>query len=94
MSEPDGIHDPQEALLERLTLTGRLSKREAVHLVGEVLAFHGDSLEQFVQRRHRELQREGLQNAQIYRCLAAEVAARRFRVEAPSERQLRRLIYG
>jgi hypothetical protein len=90
MSEPLELDD----LIVRLTQTGRLSVREASHLVDEVLAFHGDSLEQFVQRRHRQLQRDGLKNPEIYAQVAQEVGRRRFRVPALSERQVRRLIYG
>ena len=81
-------------LIERLTRTGRLSRREASHVVDEVLAFLGDSLEQFVRRRHRELQREDLNNEAIYRQLAEEVGRRRFTVPALSIRQVRRMIYG
>jgi polyhydroxyalkanoate synthesis regulator phasin len=83
-----------EELIERLTRTGRLDSREAGHLVDEVLAFLDDSLEQFARRRHRELQREGLNNEAIYRRVAQEAERRRFRVPALTERQVRRLIYG
>jgi hypothetical protein len=67
----------------------------ARRLVLDVLSYYDESLPEFVQRRHRELQaRGGLKNEQIYRQIAVEVGARRFRVPAPSVRQLRRMIYG
>jgi polyhydroxyalkanoate synthesis regulator phasin len=90
------MSDPLEfgELIERLTRTGRLSQREASHVVDEVLAFLDDSLEQFVRRRHRELQREELNNEAIYRQVAQEAGRRRFAVPALSIRQVRRLIYG
>ena len=80
--------------VERLVQTSRLTEREARHLVGEVLAFLDDTVELFARRRHRELQREGLGNADIYRQIAAEAGQRPFRVGTLSERQVRRLIYG
>jgi hypothetical protein len=83
-----------EELVERLSRTGRLDAREARHLVDEVLAFLDDSLEQYVRRRHRELQREGLSNPDIYRQVALEATQRRFRAPELTARQIRRLIYG
>lgn len=83
-----------EELVERLSRTGRLDAREARHLVDEVLAFLDDSLEQYVRRRHRELQREGLSNPDIYRQVALETTQRRFRAPELTARQIRRLIYG
>jgi hypothetical protein len=83
-----------EELIARLALSGRLSERQTTHLVEEVLAYLDDSLEQFVRRRHRELQREGLRNPQIYERVAQEAALRRFRTGALSTRQIRRLVYG
>jgi hypothetical protein len=90
MSDLGGFED----LIARLARSGRLSEREATHLVAEVLAYLDDSVEQFVRRRHRELQREGLRNPQIYRQVAQEAAQLRFRAEALSARQIRRLVYG
>ena len=83
-----------EELVERLTRSSRLSAREAAHLVDEVLAFLDDSVEQFVRRRHQELQREGINNCEIYDQVAQEAASLRFRVPGLSARQIRRLVYG
>jgi hypothetical protein len=83
-----------EDLVARLGRSTRLSERETTHLVEEVLAYLDDSLEQFVRRRHGELQREGLRNPQIYQRVAEEAARRRFRADALSARQIRRLVYG
>jgi hypothetical protein len=90
MSELAGF----EELIARLAQSSRLTERETTHLVGEVLAYLDDSLEQFVRRRHRELQRGGLRNPQIYERVAEEAVQRRFRAEPLSARQIRRLIYG
>lgn len=83
-----------DELIGRLTRISRLSPQEATHLVDEVLAFLDEPLEEFVRRRHRELQREGSSNPKIFAQVAAEAGQRRFRVRGLSERQVRRMIYG
>ena len=83
-----------EELVERLTRTSALSARQADHLIEEMLAFLHESLGEFVRRRHRELQRAGLSNPDIYRQVATEAEGRRFRVPELSIRQVRRLVYG
>ena len=90
MSDLPGLDE----LVERLTRSSRLNAREAAHLVDEVLAFLDDSVEQFVRRRHQELQREGINNADIYCQVAREAASLRFRAPPLSARQIRRLVYG
>lgn len=77
--------------LERLSGAERSRLRQ---LVGEVIAYYDETLEEFVARRHRELQREGLRNEAIFGRIGAEVAGRRFRAHEPSARQLRRIVYG
>ena len=83
-----------EDLVIYLARTTRLSPAEAVRLVDEVLSFLDERPEEFVCRRHRALQGEGLSNSEIFARLSAELAHWRFRAPAYSERQLRRMIYG
>jgi len=83
-----------EDLVAYLVRTTRLSHAEAARVVDEVLTFLDERPEEFVSRRHRALQREGLPNGEIFLRLAAELERWRFRAPAYSERQLRRLIYG
>jgi len=90
MSEPTEFED----LVVYLARTTRLSRPEATRLVDEVLAFLDERPEEYVCRRHRALQSEGLPNSEIFARLAAELERWRFRAPAYSERQLRRLIYG
>lgn len=71
-----------------------LDPTRAARVVADVLAAQSETVGQYVRRRHRELQADGLTNAEIYPRLHAEIAARRFASEEFSERQLRRLIYG
>jgi hypothetical protein len=90
MSEPNEF----ENLVAYLARTTRLSGPEASRLVDEVLSFLDERPEEFVCRRHRALQGEGLSNSEIFARLAAELERWRFRAPRYSERQLRRLIYG
>lgn len=63
-------------------------------LIEDLWAFTEETPEDFVRRRHGELQREGLGNEAIYRRLTAEAAAGRFKSPTLSLRQVRRIIYG
>jgi hypothetical protein len=83
-----------ENLVEYLVRTSRLSRQEAVRVVDEVLAYLDERAEEFVCRRHREMQAEGLGNDEIFQRIARELPWRRFRAPALTERQIRRLIYG
>ena len=90
MSEPAEF----EELIAYLVRTSRLSLAEAARLVDEVLSFLDEHPEEFVCRRHRILQAEGLSNDEIFSRLAAELKRWRFRAPEYSERQIRRIIYG
>jgi hypothetical protein len=83
-----------QELITYLTRTSRLSPAEAQRVVAEVLSFLQETPEEFVRRRHRALQAEGLSNTSIYMRLAAELSAWRFRAPEYTERQIRRMIYG
>ena len=90
MSDPDELQE----LIAYLVRTSRLSPSEAQRVVAEVLNFMHETPEDFVLRRHRVLQAEGLPNASIYMHLAAELSAWRFRAPKYTARQIRRMIYG
>ena len=90
MSDPGELED----LVAYLARSSRLSPEEARRVVETVLTFLNESAEEFVRRRHRALQAEGVPNPAIYLQLTAELSARRFRAPAYSERQIRRMIYG
>jgi hypothetical protein len=90
MAEPAELSD----LIAYLTRTSRLTPSEALHVVGEVMSFLNDRPEEFICRRHRVLQAEGLPNTEIYARLRDELERWRFRAPDYTERQIRRLIYG
>jgi hypothetical protein len=71
-----------------------LDRDELESLLEDLWAFTDETAEDFVRRRHGELQRGGLRNEAIYRSLAAEARAGRFRGPELSLRQVRRIIYG
>ncbi len=83
-----------EELLDHLVRSSGLPRSAAHRVVEEVLRFYGESTQQFVRRRHRELQSSGLANAAILTSIRTELDD--IRVVAPelSERQLRRMVYG
>ncbi|MGB0846488.1 MAG: hypothetical protein ACPGSM_07170 [Thiolinea sp.] len=81
-------------LIEHLQRISSLDAAKAQQLVEEVLSFYQDSVEQYVARRHRELQLQGMANSQIYALIRRELALRCFAAPALSERQIRRIIYG
>ncbi|MFI9624842.1 hypothetical protein [Streptomyces sp. NPDC052042] len=81
-------------LIEHLVRSTALQRGEATRVVFDVLAYFDETAEDFVRRRHRELQSGGLVNAEIFERIAAEL---RHRAVAPPElslRQLRRIVYG
>ncbi|MEW6272032.1 MAG: hypothetical protein AB1689_22345 [Thermodesulfobacteriota bacterium] len=81
-------------LLAHLVRTSRLGHAEVDKLVRETLDYFSESVEEFVARRHAELQAEDLRNDAIFERIRAELAQRRFTAPALSERQIRRLVYG
>ncbi|MER6539331.1 hypothetical protein ACWDE0_16385 [Streptomyces sp. 900105755] len=85
------MHDE---LVDHLTRSSPLSRGEALRVIQDVLAYFDETTADFVRRRHRELQAEGLVNTEIFDRIAADL---KYRAVAPPEltlRQLRRMVYG
>lgn len=85
---------PYEDLIAHLTKTSPLGPGEAARVVADVLSYFSESTEEFVRRRHGELQARGLTNDEIFPRVAAELRGRRVAAPELSLRQLRRIIYG
>lgn len=90
MADAPDLHD----LLAYLGRTSGLPLGQLNRLVEDVLAFLDESAEEFVRRRHRELQQQGEPNSEIFARISHEAGQRRFRAPHYSERQIRRIVYG
>ncbi|MFG2938370.1 hypothetical protein [Streptomyces sp. NPDC048282] len=85
------MHDE---LVDHLARSTPLSRGEALRVIQDVLAYFDEPAGDYVRRRHRELQADGLVNAEIFDRIAADL---KYRAVAPPEltlRQLRRIVYG
>src|ERR1700757_3051628 len=80
-------------LLDHLEHSG-IPRGTATRVVAEVLAYFSETSEEYVRRRHRELQHEGVANSRSFALIAGELAERRVAGPHLSERQVRRVIYG
>ena len=89
--KPD-THYPE--LIQHLTQFNQLTPQQADRLVEEVIAYFNESVEQFVQRRHRQLQENGYKNSEIFTTIEAELPTQRFPAPNLTLRQMRRLVYG
>ncbi len=85
---------PFDELIDHLVRSSALTRAEAVRVISEVVAFFHEPLENFVKRRHRELQADGLANVAIYAQIQGELRFVRLAAPMLTERQIRRLIYG
>jgi hypothetical protein len=83
-----------DAWVRHLAQTYSLDESLIRRLGDEFMALTEPTMKEYVVRNHLRYQAQGLKNDEIFRRLRDEVARRRFRVEPPSERQIRRLIYG
>ncbi|WP_179816080.1 hypothetical protein [Allostreptomyces psammosilenae] len=81
-------------LVAHLSRTTPLGPAGSAHVVAEVLAYFGESVEEYVRRRHAELQGRGLTNERIFERITAELPHRRVAAPRLSARQLRRIVYG
>lgn len=84
----------QNDLVRHVVASTGLAPETAARLVADVVAYFGETAEEFVRRRHTELRRRRFGNAGIWPVIAAELAERRVAAPELSERQLRRIVYG
>ena len=85
---------PDQELVSRVAASTGLSPADAARVVEDVVAYHRESVEDYVRRRHAQLQVYGCRNAEIYARLTAELRERVFAAPPLSQRQLRRIVYG
>jgi hypothetical protein len=84
---------PQDLVRHVARSTG-LDEATASRVVADVMAYFGQTVEEYVRRRHENLKSRNRKNDEIWPQIMDELNARRFRADELSERQLRRMIYG
>jgi hypothetical protein len=84
------VSDAQQRLRSLLGLSGA----QAARAVDEVLDSLGLEVDEYIGRRHAELQAQGENNAEIFERIAEELRCLRFKAPQLSARQIRRRIYG
>jgi hypothetical protein len=84
---------PQD-LARYLAASTGLPQPTAVRVIADVVTYFNETIEDFVRRRHSELQQRQRKNDEIWPVIAAELDQRRFAAPGLSERQLRRMVYG
>jgi len=95
MTNPPRPADPfPRELARHVAASTGLPEATAARVVADVAAYFGETVEEFVRRRHEELRRRQRKNDEIWPAIAAELAARRFAAPDLTERQLRRIVYG
>ena len=64
------------------------------HLLEDLGEYFLTGVKEYIGIRHQQLQKEGLDNAEIYKKIQIELKRRRFAPPELSIRQIRRIIYG
>ena len=85
---------PDPALVAHLVATTSLTRGEVERVIDDVVAFHAQTVEDYVRGRHAHLKAYGAKNPEIFTRIAAELADRVVAAPDLTERQLRRIIYG
>ncbi|WP_459981841.1 hypothetical protein [Nocardioides sp. AN3] len=85
---------PERTLVDHVVASTGLTPDEAARVIGDVIAFHAESVEELVRRRHAQLKTQGAKNDEIFARIAEELAHRVVAAPRLTERQLRRMIYG
>lgn len=81
-------------LVDHVVATTGLTPAEAARVIDDVVAYHAETVEELVRRRHAQLRTYGARNEEIFARIAEELAGRVVAAPRLSERQLRRMVYG
>ncbi len=90
----EGGVERERELLQHLKRTTGLTEAVLQKVLDEFQHWYAKDLPTWIRDRHRELQRQGLRNRDIYPRLREEAERTLIRPEPLSERQIRRMIYG
>ena len=81
-------------LVRHVAQSTGLDEATAARVVADVMAYFGQTVEEYVVERHEDLKSKNRKNNDIWPEIMAELHDRRFRAPDTSERQLRRMVYG
>ena len=84
---------PQDLVRHVARSTG-LDEATASRVVADVMAYFGQTVEEYVIQRHENLKSRNRKNDDIWPLIMNELKARRFKADELTERQLRRMVYG
>ena len=84
---------PQD-LVRHVAMSTGLDEATATRVLADVMAYFGQTVEEYVVKRHQDLKGRNRKNDDIWPQIAGELRNRRFRASEASERQLRRMVYG
>lgn len=84
---------PQDLVRHVARSTG-LDEATASRVVADVMAYFGQTVEEFVVQRHENLKSRNRKNDEIWPLIMDELRTRRFKADGLSERKLRRMVYG
>ena len=87
-------HPAPQDLVRHVCVTTGLAPGIAERVIADVIAYFGETAEEFVRRRHNELHRRQYKNPQIWPLIANELGQRPVAAPGLSQRQLRRIVYG
>jgi len=87
-------HPVAQDLIRHVCVTTGLTSAKAERVIADVIAYFGETVEEFVRRRHKELHQRQYKNLQIWPLIADELTHRPVAAPGLSQRQLRRIVYG
>jgi hypothetical protein len=91
--ELPGMPGGSQPLVRHVAESTGLPAGVATRVVTEVAVYFMESTREYVRRRHRELQAEGLRNDVIFPRINTELHSRPVAPPTLSTRQLRRIVY-
>jgi hypothetical protein len=91
---PEPVDPVPQDLVRYLAASTGLPQSTVVRVIADVTTYFNETIEEFIRRRHAELQQRQRKNDEIWPLIAAELDQRRFAASRLSERQLRRIVYG
>jgi len=94
MSMDDSNAESPQDLVRYVARSTGLDEATASRVVADVMAYFGQTVEQYVITRHEDLKSRNRKNDDIWPVIMGELRDRRFRAPDTSERQLRRMVYG